>query len=127
MPGPPREGPWADGTGPAGPPTVMRMHPRNVWQAMSRPGFLLSAWPWRAAAYLSTGAVTGAVVLVGIVTAAAVCSLLVVVLVGLPCSSWSPSAGSPWPGWSGTGCAWSTATRCPARTGCRPRRGCGPG
>ncbi|RSS46353.1 sensor histidine kinase [Streptomyces sp. WAC08241] len=51
---------------------------------MSRPGFLLSAWPWRAAAYLSTGAVTGAVVLVGIVTAAAVCGLLVVVLVGLP-------------------------------------------
>ncbi|MFE8940515.1 sensor histidine kinase [Streptomyces sp. NPDC007872] len=51
---------------------------------MSRPGFLLSAWPWRAAAYLFTGAVTGAVVLVGIVTAVAVSGALVVVLVGLP-------------------------------------------
>jgi len=62
----------------------MRMHPRNVWQAMSRPGFLLSTWPWRSAAYLLTGVVTGAAVLVGIVTAAAVCGALAVVLVGLP-------------------------------------------
>ncbi|MFD5107622.1 sensor histidine kinase [Streptomyces cinereoruber] len=51
---------------------------------MSRPGFLLSAWPWRAAAYLFTGAAAGAVTLVGIVTAVAVCGVLVVVLVGLP-------------------------------------------
>ncbi|MEU3978670.1 sensor domain-containing protein [Streptomyces sp. NPDC026672] len=51
---------------------------------MSRPGFLLSAWPWRSAAYLLTGAVTGGAVLVGIVTAAAVCAVLSVVLVGLP-------------------------------------------
>ncbi len=62
----------------------MHMHPRNVWQAMSRPGFLLSAWPWRSAAYLLTGAVTGAVTLVGTVTAAAVCGVLTLVLVGLP-------------------------------------------
>lgn len=60
------------------------MHPRNVWQAMSRPGFLLSSWPWRSAAYLLTGAVTGIAVLVGIVTVAAVCGVLAVVLVGLP-------------------------------------------
>ncbi|WP_324785748.1 sensor histidine kinase [Streptomyces sp. H51] len=51
---------------------------------MSRPGFLLSAWPWRSAAYLLTGAVTGAVTLVGTVTAAAVCGVLTLVLVGLP-------------------------------------------
>ncbi|MFC8792928.1 sensor histidine kinase [Streptomyces cinereoruber] len=51
---------------------------------MSRPGFLLSAWPWRAAAYLFTGAAAGAVTLVGIVAAVAVCGVLVVVLVGLP-------------------------------------------
>ncbi|MFI8089656.1 sensor histidine kinase [Streptomyces sp. NPDC086080] len=51
---------------------------------MSRPGFLLSAWPWRSAAYLLTGAVTGAVTLVGIVTVATVCGALAVVLVGLP-------------------------------------------
>ncbi|MEV8034955.1 sensor domain-containing protein [Streptomyces sp. NPDC086182] len=51
---------------------------------MSRPGFLLSAWPWRSAAYLLTGAVTGAAALVGIVTVAAVCGALAIVLVGLP-------------------------------------------
>ncbi|WP_344387835.1 sensor histidine kinase [Streptomyces vastus] len=51
---------------------------------MSRPGFLLSAWPWRAAAYLLTGAVTGVATLVGIVTVAAVCGALAIVLVGLP-------------------------------------------
>ncbi|MFF4170736.1 sensor histidine kinase [Streptomyces sp. NPDC001744] len=60
------------------------MHSRNVWQAMSRPGFLLSAWPWRSAAYLLTGAVTGVATLVGIVVTAAVCGVLVFVLVGLP-------------------------------------------
>lgn len=62
----------------------MHMHPRNVWQAMSRPDFLLSAWPWRSAAYLLTGALTGAVTLVGIVAVAVVCGALAVVLVGLP-------------------------------------------
>ncbi|MFD6431506.1 sensor histidine kinase [Streptomyces venezuelae] len=51
---------------------------------MSRPGFLLSAWPWRSAAYLLTGTVTGAATLVGIVVAAAVCGALTLVLVGLP-------------------------------------------
>lgn len=62
----------------------MLMHPRNVWQAMSRPGFLLSAWPWRSAAYLLSGAVTGAAALVGIVAVATLCGALAVVLVGLP-------------------------------------------
>ncbi|MFB6807956.1 sensor histidine kinase [Streptomyces sp. NPDC056387] len=51
---------------------------------MSRPGFLLSAWPWRSAAYLLTGAVTGVATLVGIVMVAAVCGALAIVLVGLP-------------------------------------------
>ncbi|MCG7527472.1 sensor domain-containing protein [Streptomyces sp. OfavH-34-F] len=51
---------------------------------MARPGFLLSAWPWRAAAYLLTGAVTGVATLVVLVTLAAVCGVLVLVLVGLP-------------------------------------------
>lgn len=62
----------------------MLMRSRNVWQAMSRPGFLLSSWPWRSAAYLLTGAVTGVAVLVGIVMVVAVCGVLVLVLVGLP-------------------------------------------
>ncbi|OKI62541.1 sensor histidine kinase [Streptomyces sp. MJM1172] len=51
---------------------------------MSRPGFLLSAWPWRSAGYLLTGAVTGAAALVGMVTLAAVCGALAIVLLGLP-------------------------------------------
>jgi signal transduction histidine kinase len=62
----------------------MVMHPRNVWQAMSRPGFLLSAWPWRSAGYLLTGVVTGVLVLVGLVTLAAVGGALAVVFVGVP-------------------------------------------
>ncbi|MFI7014473.1 sensor histidine kinase [Streptomyces sp. NPDC050164] len=60
------------------------MHPRNVWQAMSRPGYLLGAWPWRSAGYLLTGAVTGAVVLVGIVVSVAAGGVLALALVGLP-------------------------------------------
>ncbi|WP_433717699.1 sensor domain-containing protein [Actinoplanes sp. CA-051413] len=35
----------------------------NVWQALGSRRFLLSAWPWRAAAYLLGGALTGALVL----------------------------------------------------------------
>ncbi|WP_406355791.1 sensor domain-containing protein [Streptomyces sp. NBC_01635] len=71
------------------------MHPRNVWQAMSAPGFLLSAWPWRAAAYLVTGAVVGAVTLVGIVAAAAAGGVLAVVVVGLPLLVLTALAGIP--------------------------------
>ncbi|MFE2210635.1 sensor histidine kinase [Streptomyces canus] len=51
---------------------------------MSRPGFLLSAWPWRAVGYLLTGAVAGVVALVGTVTLAVVGGALTAVLVGLP-------------------------------------------
>ncbi|MER7894758.1 sensor domain-containing protein [Streptomyces sp. NPDC096046] len=60
------------------------MRPRNVWQALSRPGYLLSAWPWRSAGYLLTGAVTGAVVLMGIVLSVAAGGVLALALVGLP-------------------------------------------
>src|SRR3954469_4485064 len=60
------------------------MHPRNVWQAMSRPGFLLSPWPWRSAGYLLTGALAGVVALVGILSVVAVGGALAIVLVGLP-------------------------------------------
>ncbi|MFE2538664.1 sensor histidine kinase [Actinacidiphila glaucinigra] len=71
------------------------MHPRNVWQAMSGPGFLLSAWPWRSLAYLLTGVVAGAVTLVGIVTAAAAGAALAVLLVGLPLLVLTALAGLP--------------------------------
>ncbi|MGX1368761.1 signal transduction histidine kinase [Streptomyces canus] len=60
------------------------MRPRNVWQAMSRPGFLLSAWPWRSVGYLLSGALAGVVALVGILTLAVAGGALALVLVGLP-------------------------------------------
>ncbi len=71
------------------------MHPRSTWQAMARPGFLLSSWPWRSAAYLLTGAVTGVVVLVGIVTAAVFGGVLALVLVGLPLLVLTALSGLP--------------------------------
>ncbi|MFI0815874.1 sensor histidine kinase [Streptomyces sp. NPDC021098] len=71
------------------------MHSRNVWQAMSGPGFLLSSWPWRSAGYLLTGAVTGAVALVGIVATAVAGGVLAVVLVGLPLLVLAALAGIP--------------------------------
>ncbi|MCV2463642.1 sensor domain-containing protein, partial [Streptomyces sp. ICN988] len=66
------------------------MHPRprtgpgTVWQALPARGYLLSPWPWRALAYLATGAVAGAATLVGIVAAVAAGGVLAVILVGLP-------------------------------------------
>ncbi|NEE14985.1 sensor histidine kinase [Streptomyces sp. SID7499] len=71
------------------------MHPRNVWQALSRPGYLLSAWPWRSACYLLTGAVTGAVVLVGIVLSVTAGGVLALALVGLPVLLGTALAGIP--------------------------------
>lgn len=69
--------------------------PRTVWQAMTRPGYLLSAWPWRSIGYLVTGAVTGAAALVAIVTLAAAGGILAVVLVGLPLLVGTVLAGLP--------------------------------
>ncbi|MET7851348.1 sensor domain-containing protein [Streptomyces avermitilis] len=71
------------------------MHPRNVWQAMSRPGFLLSSWPWRSVLYLLTGAAAGVAALVGIVTVAVIGGALAVVLVGLPLLVGVALAGIP--------------------------------
>ncbi|CAM5459060.1 sensor histidine kinase [Streptomyces aurantiogriseus] len=67
----------------------------SVWPALSRPAYLLSPWPWRAAGYLLTGAVTGAVVLVGLVTWVAVGGVLAVALVGLPLLAALAFAGLP--------------------------------
>ncbi|MFD5964783.1 sensor histidine kinase [Streptomyces sp. NPDC060311] len=61
-----------------------RTGPGTVWQALPARGYLLSPWPWRALAYLATGAVAGAVTLVGIVAAVATGGVLAVILVGLP-------------------------------------------
>lgn len=71
------------------------MHSRNVWHAMSGPGFLLSWWPWRSAGYLLTGAVTGAAALVLIAATAAAGAVLAVVLVGIPLLVLAALAGIP--------------------------------
>ncbi|MFF5518619.1 sensor histidine kinase [Streptomyces coeruleorubidus] len=62
---------------------------------MSRPGYLLRSWPWRSAGYLLTGAVTGAVVLVGIVVSVAAGGVLALALVGLPLLLGTALAGIP--------------------------------
>ncbi|WP_416985886.1 sensor histidine kinase [Streptomyces sp. T028] len=70
-------------------------HPGNVWQALTRPRYLLSPWPWRAAAYLLTGAVLGAVLLAGLAVWVAVGGFLAIVLVGLPLLAATALAGLP--------------------------------
>jgi signal transduction histidine kinase len=62
---------------------------------MSRPGYLLSAWPWRSVAYLFTGALIGVVVLVGLVLSAAAGGVLALALVGLPVLLGTALAGIP--------------------------------
>ncbi|MFC8664336.1 sensor histidine kinase [Streptomyces sp. NPDC057199] len=71
------------------------MHPLNVWQAMTRRGFLLSSWPWRSVVFLLTGAVAGVAALVTVVTAAVLGGVLAVVLVGLPLLVLTALAGIP--------------------------------
>jgi signal transduction histidine kinase len=60
------------------------MHPQSAWQAMARPGFLRSSWPWRSAAYLLSGGPLGAVLLIALAAGTAVGGVLAVVVVGLP-------------------------------------------
>ncbi|MEV0175736.1 sensor domain-containing protein [Streptomyces sp. NPDC050803] len=62
---------------------------------MSRPGFLLSPWPWRSVAYLLTGVLSGLAVLVCGVTLVAVGGVLAIVLVGLPLLAAAALAGLP--------------------------------
>lgn len=66
-----------------------------MWRAMARPGFPLSSWPWRAAGYLASGAVFGAVVLVALAGLAVAGGVLAVVLVGLPLLVGLALAGIP--------------------------------
>lgn len=62
---------------------------------MARPRYLLTPWPWRAAAYLLTGVLTGVAVLVALVVLATVGGVLAVVLVGLPLLAAVVLAGLP--------------------------------
>ncbi|GGS30015.1 sensor domain-containing protein [Streptomyces griseoviridis] len=67
----------------------------TVWGALGGRGYLGSVWPWRAAAYLASGALTGAVVLVVLVAGAVVGGALAAVLLGLPVLALTALAGLP--------------------------------
>ncbi|WP_030668440.1 sensor histidine kinase [Streptomyces cellulosae] len=67
----------------------------SVWQALGGRGYLRSAWPWRAVAYLGGGALFGAVVLVVLLSGVVVGGALAVVLVGLPLLVLTALAGIP--------------------------------
>ncbi|MFD3335184.1 sensor histidine kinase [Streptomyces sp. NPDC058700] len=56
------------------------MEPRNPWQALTRPRFPRSSWPWRAAGYLATGGLVGGVACLVFL----VLGVFSLVLVGLP-------------------------------------------
>ncbi|ADI09025.1 two-component system sensor kinase [Streptomyces bingchenggensis BCW-1] len=60
------------------------MSTRNVRQALYQPGYLRSAWPWRAVLYLMSSAPVGALALLGIVVFALVGGVLTIVVIGLP-------------------------------------------
>jgi signal transduction histidine kinase len=80
---------------PAGVPTVGGVKSDDLWRALTRPGFVLSVWPWRSVAYLATTVPVGWAALivlvvlvgVGVVTAVLVVGialLLGAVLLGVP-------------------------------------------
>jgi hypothetical protein len=62
---------------------------------LSRPGFLLSLWPWRSAAYLLSSAPVGIATLIGILVLAGAGGLLSVAVVGLPLLGALGLAGVP--------------------------------
>jgi signal transduction histidine kinase len=68
---------------------------RTVWQGLTRPGFVLSSWPWWALAYLVTGVPVGAVALVVLVVLLISGTALAIVLVGLPLLALFGLAGLP--------------------------------
>ena len=67
----------------------------SVWRALAGRGYLRSAWPWRAVAYLAGGALLGAVVLVVVLGGLVVGGALAVVLLGLPLLVLTALAGIP--------------------------------
>lgn len=67
----------------------------TVWRALGGRGYLGSAWPWRAVAFLASGALLGAVVLVVIVSGVVVGGALTVVLLGLPVLTLTALTGLP--------------------------------
>ena len=60
------------------------MTTRTVWPSLARPGFVLSAWPWRALAYLATGIPVGVVALFLLLVLLISGAVLTLVVVGVP-------------------------------------------
>jgi hypothetical protein len=60
------------------------MRSRTAWQALTDRRFLVTGWPWRAAAYLLTGVLAGALELVLLSVALTLGIVPAVVLVGIP-------------------------------------------
>ncbi|MEW9527125.1 sensor histidine kinase [Microbispora sp. NPDC049125] len=71
------------------------MRPQNAWQAVLRRDLPATSLPWRALAYLVTGAGIGAVVLVLLVAALVTSAVLTLVLVGVPLLAAVALAGLP--------------------------------
>ncbi|CAM5545427.1 sensor histidine kinase [Streptomyces fumanus] len=67
----------------------------TVWGALGERGYLRSAWPWRAAAYLLSGALFGALVLVAVLGGLVVGGALAVLVIGLPLLGLTALAGIP--------------------------------
>src|SRR6478609_8942940 len=65
----------------------------DCWRALRRPGFALTAWPWRSAAYLLACALSGAVLCAVLLLWSAVGGVLSVLLVGVPVLAALPLAG----------------------------------
>ncbi|WP_340378270.1 sensor histidine kinase [Streptomyces sp. SS7] len=70
-------------------------HPRDMGQALTHPRYLLSSWPWRAAVYLASGAILGAVLLIGLAAWVTAGGVLAIVLVGLPLLAATVLTGLP--------------------------------
>jgi signal transduction histidine kinase len=68
-------------SGPAVVPSVEDV--TNIWPALTRPRFLLSAWPWRGLAYLTTTVAVGLLALLAFVTLTGVGVVTAIFLVGL--------------------------------------------
>jgi len=68
---------------------------RTCWQAMARPDFLRSSWPWRAVGYLTASGVVGLLLCVGLLLWVAVGGALSLALVGLPLLGAVALAGVP--------------------------------
>ncbi|MFE2348181.1 sensor histidine kinase [Kitasatospora cineracea] len=71
----------------------------DCWQALRRPGFLRTAWPWRSAAYLLACASAGAALCVVLLLWVAVGGALSVLLVGVPLLAALPLAGLAFGAW----------------------------